>query len=133
MYTRTQQRGLSPVQPGGHANYTFAGYDWDTVDGWKNPGEQAYWMINVARPGTYEVTVAYGASQAEAGGVFRMAARGTELKATVAPTLTRDVFRKRSVGVLKLTAGLQRLTVEVVSAPGQELMALNRIWLKRIE
>lgn len=124
---------LGDPPPGGHVNYTFAGYDWDTVDGWKNPGERAHWVIDVARAGTYEVTVAYGASQAEAGGVFRMAARGTELKATVEPTLTRDVFRRHTVGVLQLTPGLQRLTVEVVSAPGRELMALNRIWLKRNE
>ncbi len=126
------QRLGDPV-PGATINYTFAGYDWDTIDGWSKPGEHAWWLIDVTRPGTYEVTLNYGCSQSDAGGRFMLSIGTAKLTGAVEPTVTRDVYWKRTLGQLTLEKGLQRLTVEVISAPGSELMALNRIWLRKID
>ena len=41
---------------GATINYTFAAYEWDTIDGWKKPGEAATWRIDVVAEGDYEVT-----------------------------------------------------------------------------
>jgi hypothetical protein len=50
----------------------------------------------------------------------------------VAATPQRDVFERRVVGVLALPKGTTSLEVKVLSTPAHELMALNKIWLRKI-
>ena len=113
-------------------NYTFAGYDWDTIDGWSKPGESVFWRLNVVDPGAYEVVAAYGCDPADAGGKLRLSAGKQALDVAVGATAGRNVFERRTLGRLELSEGAVELKAEVVSAPGKELMALNRIWLRRI-
>jgi arylsulfatase A len=113
-------------------NYTFAGYDWDTIDGWSKPGESVFWRLNVVDPGTYEVVVAYGCDPADAGGKLRVSAGGKSLDATIAATPQRNVFETRTLGNLPLSKGPVELKAEVVASPGRELMSLNRVWLRRV-
>jgi len=86
----------------------------------------------VDRAGPYEVTVSYGAAPASAGSRFRIAVGDRSLEGTVEATVTPDVFIRRTVGTLDLTRGPAKLVVQPAKVNGEELMRLNRIWLKRI-
>jgi arylsulfatase A len=117
----------------GETKYTFDAYDWDVVDGWRMPGDAVEWSISVVQPGRYEVSVSYGSDLAESGGLFRVRVGASEIEGRVEPTPTADVFVTRRVGVLQLEAGDATVRVEAASVPGQELMKLNRVWLKRLD
>ncbi len=117
---------------GEHTNYTFLGYDWDTIDGWREPGESAAWQIDVARPGPYRVTVSYGAAPESAGSRFRLGVGECSVEGPVEATATPDVFIRRRIGTLELAAGPAKLVVEPVAVEGEELMRLNRIWLEHL-
>ena len=114
-------------------NYTFAGYDWDTIDGWSKPGQSVLWRLDVTEAGRYRVTLSYGCSPADAGGVLRLEAGDERLDVKIGATPGANVFVRREAGEFQLPAGPVELTATVISAPGRELMTLNRIWLERIE
>ena len=117
---------------GPNINYTFDGYDWDSIDGWKEPGEKVEWTLDVRTPGQYEVTATYGCAPSGMGGRFRIKTEnGASLEANVHPTSNREVFERFTLGTLHLPQGKQHLIVEVVEAKGDELMRLNRLWLRR--
>lgn len=118
---------------GRSTRYTFRGYDWDSIGGWKTLGNAARWQLRVLTPGRYEVTVSYGADPASAGSEFVLSAGNARLTGKVESTITRDVFIRRKLGTLQLRRGINTLEVKAFKVNGQELMALNRIWLRRVE
>ncbi len=118
---------------GEHINYTFDGYDWDTIDGWKAPGEKATWRLDVLEPGRYSVTLSYGCRPLDAGGVLRLSSGDAKLEHTVNATTTAEQFGRFPAGEIELERGEGELKAEVVSAPGNELMRLNGIALEKLE
>ncbi|MEO7650779.1 MAG: sulfatase-like hydrolase/transferase, partial [Bryobacteraceae bacterium] len=110
-------------------NYTFAAYDWDTIDTWRKPGESAHWNIHVATAGEYEVTLVYGCDREDAGGEFQVTVGAARLSASVHGTPSRNIFEPHVLGKVKLPKGPAKLEVRVLSAPGKELMTLNRVRL----
>jgi hypothetical protein len=116
---------------GDHIQYTFDGYDWDTIDGWRLPGEQARWRLEVQTAGTYEVVLAYGCRPVDAGGILRLQIGDEALEHRVRPTATAEQFETFHAGNLKLSQGEAELVTEVLSTPGRELMRLNKIILRR--
>ncbi len=107
--------------------YTFGAYYWDTIEGWREPGEAAVWKIDVTQAGMYDITLVYGCDYADAGGEFEVSVGGSRLRQTVRPTPGRTFFEPHWIGSLQLPEGPTTLSVSVVSAEGRELMALNRI------
>ena len=126
---------LVEIQPswakwhGKNIEYVFRGYDWDTIEGWKEPGEHAVWNLDVQRTGEYEVTLSYGRS-IRGGGTLRISAGDESIEFSPPPTPTADVFERVEVGRLALTRGPATLKAEVVKAQGTELMRLNCLSLK---
>jgi arylsulfatase A-like enzyme len=118
---------------GPHVRYTFDGYDWDTIDSWKESGERATWRIEVIRPGRYAVTLGYGCRPQHAGGVLEIAAGPSSIRHTVQATATAEQFTRFPAGVLELAQGEQTLTARVVHAADTELMRLNAIHLQRFD
>jgi len=115
---------------GKHIEYVFDGYDWDTIQGWKTPGETAVWRLNVEVPGVYRVVLTYGCRPVDCGGVVELQGGSAEpVRHTVRPTATADQFESVEIGKMKLTGGEQELAATVVDCPGRELMRLNRIRL----
>ncbi|MGH8631323.1 MAG: sulfatase-like hydrolase/transferase [Burkholderiales bacterium] len=114
------------------ANYSFAGYDWDTIDGWRSAGDSAEWKIDVVRAGRYRVRLAYGCPQHAAGGRWRLQAGAASLEGTVSSTGGRNVFREFDAGEVALAKGAALIRMAVAESRSQELMALNRICLDRI-
>ncbi len=117
---------------GDNIEYVFRGYDWDTIEGWKEPGEQATWQLDVRRGGRYELILSYGRS-ASSEGTLQISVGGESIDCSPPPTPTADVFERVRVGTLKLGSGPATLKAEVVNTNGNELMRLNRIFLRRID
>lgn len=121
--------------------YVFRAYDWDTVEGWRQPGESAAWQLDVQRAGQYELAISYGCAGPQAGGVLRLTAErpgadddaATSLDFTPERTSAADVFITRKLGVLDLQQGHAELKAKVLEGRGGELIRLNRIWLARLE
>jgi arylsulfatase A len=120
--------------------YVFRAYDWDTIEGWRRPGESAAWQLDVQRAGRYEVAISYGCAGPHAGGVLGLTAGRsgaddalTSLDFTPERTSTANVFITRSLGVLDLQQGPAELKAKVLQSHGGELMRLNAIWLTRQE
>ncbi|KAA5547032.1 arylsulfatase [Roseiconus nitratireducens] len=120
------------TQHGDHIAYTFDGYDWDTIDRWRDPGERAVWRLDVQRPGDYRVKLTYGCRPLDAGGVVRLSVGDASVTHQVRATATADQFESADVGAIHLESGASELVAEVVSCPGTELMRLNGISLERL-
>ncbi|MEX0818318.1 MAG: sulfatase/phosphatase domain-containing protein [Pirellulaceae bacterium] len=129
---------LIEIQPswakwhGDNIEYVFRGYDWDTIEGWKEAGEQATWNLDMLHGGQYELAISYGRS-ARGGGTLKISVGDESLSCCPPPTPTADVFERLHVGTLMLSEGPAILNAEVVEAHGPELMRLNRIFLRRID
>ena len=128
---------LVEIQPswakwhGDNIEYVFRGYDWDTIEGWKEPREHAVWQLDVQQTGHYEVELSYGRS-ARGGGTLQIQAGGETIRCSPPATPTADVFRRLKIGTLSLKQGPTVLKAEVIKAHGNELMRLNRVFLKLI-
>ncbi len=128
----------SEIQPswatwhGDNINYTFDGYDWDTIDGWKTPGEYAEWNLDVVTAGDYEVLARYGCRADNVGGKIRLSAGDSSLEFTPVSTQNSEVFQEFSVGTLSLKEGQTTLKAEILEAPNGEPLRLNQIYLKKL-
>ncbi len=129
---------LVEIQPswatwqGDNIEYVFRGYDWDTIEGWKEPGEHATWKLDVQRGGEYELAIRYGRS-ARGGGTLKIEVGDESIACSPPPTPTADVFERLGVGTLQLNEGPAILKAEVATAHGPELMRLNQISLRRLD
>lgn len=117
---------------GPNTRYTFSGYDWDSIEGWSQPGEAAEWQLDVKLPGRYEVTVSYACRAADAGGKLKLAAAGETVEMKPQATASPNVFSRMVAGEMTLPAGPATLRGEVVECPGAEVMRLSRIWLRKL-
>lgn len=113
-------------------NYSFAGYDWDTIDTWSKPGDRVEWPVDVLKGGRYKVTLGYGCGGDGAGGKFRFSVGSSALTGTTVSTGGRNVFESHEAGTLVLAAGRGMARLELLESGGSELMSLNRVWLERI-
>ena len=82
--------------------------------------------------GRYAVKLSYGCRPLDAGGVLRLSLGDQSLEHTVRATATAEQFAVFDAGAIELAEGESELTAEVVSAPGSELMRLNKIHLERL-
>jgi arylsulfatase A-like enzyme len=130
--SKSEPKPVGKPAPGATINYTQAGFDWDSIDTWRKPGELARWSVDVVAAGEYEVTLSYGCDPEDAGGRFRLSVGGVHLDGEVVATAGRAIFKTFSLGTLRLARGASALEVKLLSAPGRELMALNKIWLNKI-
>ncbi|QDV41950.1 Arylsulfatase [Stieleria neptunia] len=118
---------------GKHIEYVFDGYDWDTIQGWKAPGEQASWKLDVDRAGSYRVRLIYGCRPLDAGGTLILRSGDDVTRHVVVASATADQFESHAAGVLHLEQGRVELVAEVAECPGNELMRLNRITLEPVK
>ncbi len=119
--------GARPVEEA--TVYTFGAYYWDTISGWREPGDSVRWRIDVAEAGDYQIALVYGCDLGDAGGEFELSVGGRSLRGAVRPTAGRSFYESHDLGTLRLPEGVSDLTIRVVSAPGEDLMALNRVRL----
>lgn len=118
---------------GENIHYTFDGYDWDTIDGWKTPGEKATWKLDVQQAGNYRVRLNYGSRPLDAGGQLALRVGDQSLTHTVIASTTAEQFENHDAGLLSLPTGKIELAAQVAACPGKELMRLNRITLTPVD
>lgn len=107
-------------------------YHRDSIDNWSDESDFVRWNIEVVQAGRYEVVLDYGCHPNNAGSRFRIQVGDAHLDGTVEATAGRAVFRPVTVGTLDLPAGPAVLEIKPLSIPGRELMALHKIWLRRL-
>lgn len=107
----------------GKTAYTFAGYDWDTVEGMQSAADTASWKIDATQSGLYEIdfTYALGVDRGPATVMIN------GLKSAVEPTAGPGVFTRRRAGTLSLSKGFHSLTITADNPH----FACNRIWLRK--
>ena len=104
----------------------------DTIDNWSELDEYVRWKIDVTQAGRYEVVFHYGCDAGDAGSRFRVSAGGASIEGEAEATAGRFVFRPRTIGVLELPQGPTTLEIRPLKIVGKELMALHKIWLRRL-
>ena len=118
---------------GPNVQYTFDGYDWDTIDSWKAAGESAEWHLSVLEAGQYEVELTYGCNPNLAGASLRLQAGEHFVIHRIQPTVTSEQFETFSAGQLWLDSGNQQLSAVVEDSSESEIMRLNQITLRRLD
>ncbi len=122
------------------------GFANDWLTGWTDPAAKVWWEIDVVQAGDYEVELAFGCQPADAGARIGITA-GTE---SVEASLTADAkeialphrdkdgknrYRNRAWGILKagtvkLSKGLNKLTLKPLDMPGVQVMDLKHAQLR---
>jgi arylsulfatase A-like enzyme len=106
-------------------------YNRDFVADWSETGDAVDWKLDVVRAGEYKVELTYGCDPPDAGGRYRISAGAARLDGLTEAGGRKDVYLRRTVGVLDLPKGETTLTLEAVSIPGRSLMELHRVRLLR--
>ncbi len=118
---------------GDSIQYTFLGYDWDSVDSWQKKGEHIDWNLNVIQSGKYQVSISYGCSIKNAGGTIRISVNDEFLDFKVPATPSGDVFTDVMLGEIDIEKGGKVLRAEVEKPSGGEVVKLNRVWLELMD
>jgi arylsulfatase A len=132
---------------GGLAYYGKAGWAHDWITNWRETSDAAYWEIDVARAGAFQVALRYLCATAGTGSRVRVTAGGASVEGTIVeatpmdPRPSRDVIPRTEtpemhwkllpLGSLKLPAGRTRLTVQAVSRKGAAVMDLGGVDLAK--
>jgi len=109
----------------------YRNYNLDIIDQWNVPGDSVIWVLDAVEAGRYEVTLTYGCRPAD-GGTLKLEAGNAVLRHEAVPTAGREVFRPLVAGFMQLPRGALKLRLTAESVHGQELMALHKIWLRRV-
>lgn len=121
------------ILKGDGLEYSFDGYDWDTIDGWNSNTGSATWQLDVLQPGRYAVELSYGYRDASpATGMLEISVGETTLSCDLSMSTSQNVFLKQSVGTLDLKAGKQTLRVQAADSGGIPGLRLNSLWLKSL-
>src|SRR5205823_4721586 len=107
------------------------------------------WVVDVKSAGQYEVRLSYGCPAGDAGGSFEATcpplppgegpgegtklAQATPIMGKTQPTAGKTIFQERVVGTMELPAGQGLFTVAALEIPGEELMTLHKVWLRRLD
>jgi arylsulfatase A len=135
-----------------HGNAKFhqrTGWAHDWITNWKGLEDSVHWDINVVHSGSYEVAVQYLCPEADVGSRIRVSAAGRIAEATIseatsmAPKPRRDAIPRRVapemnwgalvLGTVRLDAGETKLIVNALSKPGDTVMDLKAVVLRRLE
>jgi hypothetical protein len=87
----------------------------------------------VKESGTYALKLSYGCRPLDAGGVLKISSRDSATEHTVQATTTAEQFELFEAGKIKLAKGEVEMKAEIASAPGREIMRLNKIFLERVK
>ncbi|MGC9326514.1 MAG: arylsulfatase [Candidatus Hinthialibacter sp.] len=133
--------GISYVGKAGWAN------DW--VTNWTSADAYPMWEIDVVREGNYEITLMYACAEENLGAKVQVEAGGKKIGGIVdrahdpepIPSPDRvprkEVFEKvwapLNLGIMRLPQGRTQLCVKALDIPGETVMDLKAVHLKRVE
>jgi putative membrane-bound dehydrogenase-like protein len=96
---------------------------------WRSTDDRAEWELEVAKPGNYDIWLEY-ALPPGAGGEFIVETADSRLRGRSETTGSWERYRTVSLGVMKLAAGRQRLTVRPDGPPQEALFDLKSLRIK---
>ena len=126
------------------------GYSNDYITAWTSAKAWAHWEIDVVRAGTYSVALRYRCPKGDEGAKIEVAVGNSRTTGTIVrpffkpPGPQRDVIKRSAVevidvewalqplGKLTLKKGRAQLTVKALTQPGQTIMDLEGVVLKRL-
>ncbi len=136
-----KNQGIRYDGPSGWAN------DW--VTGWTDTEAYPYWEIDVVCPGEYEITLMYICAEEDVGAKIRVEAADAQLEGTVEkahdpeplPSPDRvprkEVYEKEwaplKLGRMQLPKGKTQLRVKALSKPGEMVMDLKAVKVRRVK
>jgi arylsulfatase A-like enzyme len=123
------------------------GFANDWLTNWTDAKAKVWFEIDVAKAGEYEIEIAYDCPAEDAGSKIRLSSATANLEATVAAAPIKGIalphrdeagkarYRNRvwailKLGTLNLKPGPARLTLEVLSMPGSQVMDLKHVMLR---
>lgn len=125
------------------------GYAHDWIDGWSRVEDAVHWEIDVVRPGTYEVSLAYACASPDLGAKIAVSAGGAEWTAAIDTATPMNfvpndnrldnthyidlAWGNLRLGRGHLPKGRTRLNVKALTKPGRSVMQLKSVSLRRIE
>jgi hypothetical protein len=127
------------------------GYANTWITDWSDLSDRITFRIDVARAGTFDVTLAYACAPADAGAKIRVTSGNDSNAITTTvppaagerlPLAHRDgpsdnyvdrVWGALPVGRIKLAAGEQTLTLQALSKPGAQVMDVKYVELRRVK
>lgn len=77
--------------------------------GWFTTDDRAQWNVKVSEPGKYEVYIKYAVSDNESGKSFVFESASRQLKGKINKTGSWFTYRIKKIGVIKLSAGVQKM------------------------
>jgi arylsulfatase A len=133
--------------PHGHLRFRGGpGWAHDWITGWTSLADSVHWEIDVARPGSFEVSLLYLCPASDLGSKIRLTVAGQSLEATLREATpmerkpSRAAFPEDSypemhwatlpLGRLELPVGKARLALEALSQPGAMVMDLKEVRLR---
>jgi arylsulfatase A len=136
-----QARFSEPLRfSGKHANNAW-------LTNWTSTDARVIWKLDVVRRGSYSVTLSYLCREADAGARIRVMAGDAKVEAVTRATSIRLVpspdrvvreevhemeWHELPVGRVTLEKGDALLTVDALTKPGNEVMQLKAVRLKRL-
>jgi putative membrane-bound dehydrogenase-like protein len=81
---------------------------------WGSADDHADWTVAPPKAGSYEVWIEWACPAREAGNAVAVEANGAQVVGKVAPTGDWDNYKQAKLGVLRLAAGEQRVTVRAL-------------------
>ena len=134
----------------GEIGYHGAGWANDWLDNWTSTDASAWWYLDVINPGSYEVLAEYTVAEENTGTRVRFSVQDESIEGIFElphdpgfihspDRLPRgEVYEKeswafKSLGVIQLAKGHQRLTAQALEIPGHASIELKSIRLNRVE
>ncbi len=90
--------------------------------GWFTTADQAEWNVNVDKAGKYEVYLKYSVSDSEAGKSFVFESGKRKLRGKVNKTGSWFTYTRKKIGVINLSAGVQKMVFKSNSASDKGAM-----------
>jgi arylsulfatase A len=124
---------ISWADPKGGVKPRYRHYNRDYTEDWSHPGDALAWKVDVVRDGRYEVVLEYGCRGEDAGGRYRISLGSSSLEAATEAGGGPNTYVTHRAGVIRLKRGPGTLEMTALRVPGQSLMELHRVWLRRLE
>lgn len=120
------------VLPAKHSKLTGASLaympEWQALGFWRQQ-EQAAWEVDVAKAGTYDVTMEWSVDDKNAGNPFVLEAGSERLEGKAPSTGKWNVLRRENIGQIKLSAGVQTIAFKANGEFKTALMDLRELRL----
>jgi hypothetical protein len=97
---------------------------------WTNPADWAEWEFDVPKAGDYEVEIQQGCGDGSGGALVAVEVGSERLEFTVQETGHFQQMIQRTIDLVNLSAGRQKLAIKPQSKPGAAVMDVRRVVLR---